>query len=157
MAGSVVRPAVLADFTECFDLGREMITGTPWEPLGVTRRESHKTFANCVASQAGFAWVACADGAVVGVLLGSVLPWPLSDKRYVTDQTFAVKPGSPGAAAGLLDAFSAWAANKGLPMFMAVSSGVGGKHVDMFYESRGFTRQGSMFHKAAPAPGARAA
>lgn len=116
----------------------------------VDRIQARRIIAQFVQSKSCFAWVAVAEGEVMGCLLGGIAQVWYSQQKEASDLLFYVRPDPRVIGAGklLLKRFIRWGYERGAHGFsMAVSfGGPKAANTGKIYRKLGFTEVGSVFY-----------
>jgi len=139
------------DFEQIVDMARDMHAESP--RFSRVPFEAEKVYAltrRLTEEDTGLVLVAEDEGVLVGMYAGFLAPYFFSYENYASDVALYVSPGQRGGplAAQLIQAFVAWATEKGVrELAPGASTEVSTEAVRALYESQGFRVGGYLFLK----------
>lgn len=145
----MIRPATLDDIPRMLELGRAMHAESPvFRPYAWSDDKVRGLIDWLIHDRNGLALV-CVDrgGEIIGGFLGVITEQFFSTDQVAQDYALFVDPGRRGALAGkqLLEAFRRWAADRGVPAVMGVSTGVSVEATGRLVEASGFQYFGRLY------------
>jgi RimJ/RimL family protein N-acetyltransferase len=145
-----VRRATVADIEALVELARELhaeaptYRDEPFEPV-VLQRWLLQRIGSTMLVDDNAVFVAVRDGAILGVLIGMVVPRWFNRLRIAAELTLYVKPEYRGGRTlpALVRAFKAWAKEQGATKAtLGISTGIQAERTVRAYARMGFTLDG---------------
>lgn len=149
----MIRRAVIADFPQWLELGKRLLSRTPYSSIEVDQRAVNAMYGQFVNSKLACCFVAEHEGRITGTIAGVVQELWFARRRYASDLLFVAE--TPGDGPRLLREFVdwAWSVPNVAEVTCGQSSGIDVQAMDGLYRWAGMRKVGAIYTMVRP-PGA---